>query len=121
MANKDLGIIEKKICSLKRSLACAGDMRPGSLSVQYRNPAEKKTPFNQISYTHKGKSRSEYVRAENLATVRREIDAYKRFMSLLDQLLELSILASRTRCGTRPAPQASKPAPSGSTHHPALR
>jgi hypothetical protein len=115
MANETLRTIEKRIRMFKRRLIDLGNMRPGTLSVQYRNPAEKKIPFNQISYTHKGKSRSEYVRAENLATVRREIDAYKRFMSLLDQLLELSILASRTRCGTRPAPQASKPAPSGST------
>jgi hypothetical protein len=102
MANKDLGIIEKKICSLKQSLACAGDMRPGSLSVQYRNPAEKKTPFNQISYTHKGRSRSEYVRPENVKAVRREIAAYKRFKNAVEELVALSIEASRLRCGSRP-------------------
>jgi hypothetical protein len=26
-------------------------MRPGTLTVQYRKPAEKKTPFHQLSYT----------------------------------------------------------------------
>ena len=115
MANETVRTIEKRIRMLKRRLIDVGNMRPGTLSVQYRNPAEKKIPFNQISYTHKGKSRSEYVRGENLKTVRREIDAYKRFKSLLDQLLELSIQASRVRCGTRPAPQAIKSEPSGST------
>jgi len=115
MANETLRTIEKRIRMLKRRLIDVGNMRPGTLSVQYRNPAEKKIPFNQISYTHKGKSRSEYVRGENLKTVRREIDAYKRFKSLLDQLLELSIQASRIRCGIRPAPQAIKSEPSGST------
>ena len=115
MANETLRTIEKRVRMLKRRLIGGGNMRPGSLSVQYRNPAQKKIPFNQISYTHKGKSRSEYVRAENLDTVRREINAYKRFKSLLDQLLELSIRASRIRCGTRSAPQTVKSAPSGST------
>ena len=111
MANKTLETIEKRIRQLKGRLTEVGNLRPGTLSVQYRKPAEKKLPFNQISYTLKGKSRSEYVRADNLATVRREIDAYKLFKSLLDQLMELSIQASRIRCGTRAAslPTKSKP------------
>jgi len=115
MANKTSRTIEKNIRMLKRRLVDIGNMRPGTLSVQYRNPAQKKLPFNQISYTYKGKSRSEYVRAENLDTVRREIHAYKRFKSLLDQLLELSIQASRIRCGTRSSTQTTKSAPPGST------
>ena len=115
MANETLRTVEKRIRMLKRRLIDVGNMRPGTLGVQYRNPVEKKIPFNQISYTHKGKSRSEYVRAENLDTVRREIDAYKRFKALLAQLLELSIQASRIRCGTRPAPQTIKSAPSDGT------
>ena len=75
-------------------------MRPGTLSVQYRNPAEPKGAFHQISYTRKGRSRSEYVRPENLRAVRRELDACRRFNTLVDQLLDLSIQASRLRCGT---------------------
>ena len=105
MPNETLSTIEKRIRMLKRRLIDVGDMRPGTLSVQYRKPAAKKRPFHQISYTHKGQGRSEYVRVKNLDTVRREIDAYKSFKSLLDQVLELSIQASRIRCGTRPATQ----------------
>jgi hypothetical protein len=110
MASETLANIEKKIRRLKRQLAGVGDLRPGTLSVQYRNPAQKKTPFTQISYTRKGQSRSEYVRPENVQTVRREIDAYKRLKSILDQLIDLSIEASRLRCGTRATP---RPAPTG--------
>jgi len=75
MAIRTLSVIEKRILRLQGRLAEIGHMRPGTLGVQYRNPAERKTPFNQISYTHKGKSRSEYVRPENVEKVRAEIEA----------------------------------------------
>jgi hypothetical protein len=100
MANPKLNTVEKAVRSLKQCLVDLGDMRPGTLSVQYRNPEEKKIPFNQISYTYRGRSHSEYVRPENLQAVRREIETYKRFKSILRQLIELSIRASRIRCGT---------------------
>ena len=76
-------------------------MRPGTLSVQYRKPEEKKSPFNQLSYTHKVRGRSEYVRAENLQAIRREVKAYKRFKTLIDELVDLSMEASRLRCKER--------------------
>jgi hypothetical protein len=101
MATQRIGAVEKRIRLLKRRLSGVGNMRPGTLGVQYRNPAERKTPFHQISYTYKGKSRSEYVRPENLPMVRCEIEAYKRFKAILYDLLDLSIQASRIRCGTR--------------------
>jgi len=79
------------------AVAKLGAMRPGTLTVQYRNPGEHKTPFHQISYTHKGRSRSEYVRPENLSAVRREIQTYKRFRRLVDEIIDLSLEASRLR------------------------
>lgn len=118
MAMKRMSAIEQRVRLLKRRLADSGNMRPGTLGVQYRNPAERKTPFHQISYTHRGKSRSEYVRPENLQMVRREIDTYKRFKAILNELRDLSIQASRRRCGTRLAPKRAnprKPAPSDCT------
>lgn len=101
MTTQKLKTLEKRIRALKSRLARSGDLRPGTLSVQYRNPAEKKTPFNQISYTHKGRGRSEYVRPENLKVVRREIETYKRFKSTVDELVALSIEASRLRFGSK--------------------
>ena len=97
MATENLKSIEKRIARLKREIAGAGDLRPGTLSVQYRNPAEKKTPFNQLSYTRRSKSRSEYVRAGHLQILRREIDEYKRFRTLIEGLVDLSIQASKMR------------------------
>ena len=113
MASEKWRVIEKRIRQLKRRLADTGNMRPGTLGVQYRNSAERKIPFHQISYTHKGKSHSEYVRAENLLMVRQEIDTYKRFKAIITELLDLSIQASRFRCGTRIAPKYADPGKSG--------
>jgi hypothetical protein len=88
---------EKKIRSLFAAMAKLGAMRPGTLTVQYRNPTEKMTPFNQLSYTHGGRSRSEYVRPESLATVRRETETYRKFKALVEEVVELSLEASRLR------------------------
>ena len=95
---KNLKKIEQRIEDLREQLSRIGNMRPGTLSTQYRKPAEQKQPFHQISYTRKGKSRSEYVRAENLNAVKKEISAYKRFRDINERLIDLSIEASRIRC-----------------------
>ena len=88
---------EARIRALLAGIAKLGNMRPGTLTVQYRNPAEKKTPFHQLSYTHKGRSRSEYVRPENLSAVRREVETYKKFRRLILQVTERSLEASQLR------------------------
>jgi superfamily I DNA and/or RNA helicase len=88
---------EKEVRVLLAGMAKLGAMRPGTLTVQYRNPAEKKTPFNQLSYTHKGRSRSEYVRPDNLDAVKKEVETYKKFRLLVEEVTELSLEASRLR------------------------
>ena len=88
---------EKKVRTLCAQIAKLGAMRPGTLTVQYRNPKEKKTPFHQLSYTHKGRSRSEYVRPDNLAAVKREVETYKKFRLLVEEVTELSLEASQLR------------------------
>ncbi len=92
-----LEVKEKEIAALLARMTRLGAMRPGTLTVQYRNPAEKKTPFHQLSYTHKGRSRSEYVRPENLVAVKKEVETYKRFKALVEALTERSLEASRLR------------------------
>jgi len=101
MSTTQLQKKEKQIRRLLAGLARFGAMRPGTLTVQYRNPGERKTPFHQISYTHKGRSRSEYVRPACLPSVRREIDAYKKFRRLVGQIIDLSLEASRLRYSRR--------------------
>lgn len=88
---------EKRIRALLAGMARIGAMRPGTLTVQYRNPAEKLTPFNQLSYTHKGRSRSEYVRPESLRVVKKEVETYKKFRKLIEEITEQSLEASRLR------------------------
>ena len=44
MSTQTLESVEKKIAALKQRLVRLGRIRPGTLSVQYRNPAKKMTP-----------------------------------------------------------------------------
>jgi hypothetical protein len=103
MATQTLESVEKKIGALRQRLVRIGNIRPGTLSVQYRNPAKKMTPFNQISYTLNGRSRSEYVRPENLPAVKAEIANYRQFKTIVRELVTLSVKASRLRCATQSA------------------
>ncbi len=89
--------LEEGIERTKRTLSELGPMRPGSVSRQYRDPKERKRPFWQLSYTHRMKSRSEYVRPENLAAVRRETANFRRFRKLVDQWIDLSLRLSQLR------------------------
>ena len=89
--------MEARIGRIKHELMALGPMRPGSLTRQYRDPKTKKRPFHQISYTHKGRGRSEYVRLESLVQVRRETANFKRFRKLAEQWVELSLKLSLLR------------------------
>ena len=88
---------EDRIRKIKQELLDLGPMRPGSITRQYRLPKEKKRPFYQISYTHRMRSRSEYVRPENLTALRRETANFKRFRKLVDRWVELALAASQLR------------------------
>jgi len=94
---KTLSRLEEAIRRIKGELMDLGPMRPGSLSRQYRDPKTKKRPFHQISYTHKGRGRSEYVRPEHLGQLRRETANFKRFRKLAERWVELSLKASQLR------------------------
>jgi len=87
--------IEKEIQSIKVQLQEIGEMRPGSLTTQYRNPKEQTGAFVQISYTHKMKSKTEYVRAAFVKDIRQQIRNYKKFKKLTEQWVALGIEHSR--------------------------
>ena len=95
--SKQIEKIEKQIARIKRDLEELGPMRPGTVSRQYRDPERRKQPFYQLSYTHRMKSRSEYVRKENLAAIRRETAAFRRFRKLVDQWVDLALELSRLK------------------------
>ncbi len=87
--------IEKKIEKIKQELQTIQQMRPGSLTRQYHNPKDKTGAYYQLSYTHKMKSHTEYVRSEFAPKIRREISEYKRFRVLVNQWVELAIKHSK--------------------------
>ena len=89
--------IEQRISVIKAAIQKIGPMRPGSLTRQYRNPKERTGSFWQLSYTRNMQSRSEYVRKEMVKELRKEIAAYKRFKTLMDEWVDLSIEHSQVR------------------------
>jgi hypothetical protein len=81
----------KRIAAIQAELATIGEMRPGSLTRQYKDPEHRRGAYYQLSYTRDMKSHTEYVPREHLGQVRRQIANYKRFRSLVDQWVKLSI------------------------------
>lgn len=91
MTTKRLKQLENQIQKIKDELQQIGEMRPGSLTLQYKFPKEKKGPYYQLSYTHKMRSRTQYVRAEFVDEIRQQIDVYKRFRNLIKKWNDLAI------------------------------
>ena len=91
MTQQPLAQVSKRIAAIKAELATIGEMRPGSLTRQYKDPKNRRGAYYQLSYTRDMKSRTEYVPRERVGEVRRQIANYKRFRSLVDQWVKLSI------------------------------
>jgi hypothetical protein len=51
MTNKRLSQIERRIEMIKVELTEMGEMRPGSLTRQYKDPENQSGPYYQLSYT----------------------------------------------------------------------
>ena len=95
MSQRRIQQIERRIARIKEELQAVGPMRPGSLTCQYRDPESGAGAYWQISYTRQMKSRTEYVRQEWVAEIRKQIAMHKRFKRLTDQWLDLSIERSQ--------------------------
>jgi hypothetical protein len=95
MTKKRLAQIEKRIAKIKTELAVIDEMRPGSLTRQYKDPKAQSGAYYQLSYTLDMKSRSEYIRRECVGDVRRQISNYKRFKTLSAEWVALGIEHSR--------------------------
>ena len=91
MDPKRIQHIEERINRIKEELQEIGPMRPGSLTRQYRDPENRTGGYWQISYTREMKSRTQYVRREWVATIRKQIAMHKRFKRLINQWRDLSI------------------------------
>lgn len=100
--------LERQIEKVKRDLAALGDLRPGSLSIQYNvcgnpncrckaTPPKKHGPYYQISFTRKGKGSSKFVRKEDLPAIRKQLKNYERMKLLMDRWIDLATELSKLR------------------------
>ena len=97
MTRKQLAQIQKRIDKIKAELAAIDEMRPGSLTRQYKDPENRTGAYFQLSYTRQMRSRTEYIAREAVPDVRREIANYKRLKELTAQWVDLSIERSRLK------------------------
>lgn len=95
--------IKAKIERIKGELLKLGEMRPGSLSKQYsacKKPGcacidpdrpRKHGPYYQLSYSHGGRSTTQFVRPQFVPTVKRQLATYKRYRRLTDEWVGLAL------------------------------
>ena len=91
MAIKRLTQIDKRIGKIKAEFAAIGEMRPGALTCQYKDPDSGSGAYYQLSYTLDMKSRTDYIPRDWVREVRRQVGNYKRFKSLSAEWVALSI------------------------------
>ena len=89
--------IQKRIERIKTEIVAIDEMRPGSVSKQFKEPDLKRGAYYQLNYFTGGRSRTDYVAPAVLRDVRREISNYKRFKALTAEWVELSIEQSRLK------------------------
>jgi hypothetical protein len=85
----------RQIQTIKNQLQNIGPMRPGTLTLQYRDPKKKIGPFWQLSYTYQMKSRTEYVRPTFIPQIQKEIANFKRFKLLTQKWIDLALRLSK--------------------------
>jgi hypothetical protein len=95
--------IQKKIAAIKDQLLSLDRMRPGSLSRQYntcgktgcrcKDPENPKRhgPYYQLNYVFRGKKKSQFIRAADVASVRAELANFKKFRQLTDRWIGLAL------------------------------
>lgn len=107
--------LEVQIQEIKDQLMGVGDMRPGNLTEQKHPSKSANHPYYQLSYTHKNRSRTEYIREAFLDEIKQEISEYERFRQLIAQWTDLAVerasvklkllRATTPRAKRRPSPK----------------
>lgn len=107
MNARQLGKLQERIDRIKKALSQLGALRPGNLSRQYNvcgnptcrckdpNNPRKHGPYYQLSYTRKGKSRTEFVRKERVPVVQKQLKNYETFKRLTEAWIEISLEIAR--------------------------
>ncbi len=95
--------IDRRIEEIKTELAALGPMHPGSLSQQYnvcgspgcrcKDPKHprKHGPYHQLSWTWRGRSRTAFVKTEDLAGIEAQVQTYRRFRALVDEWVDQAV------------------------------
>ena len=91
MSAQRLEKIEQEIEMIKAQLRAIAVVRPGSLTRQYKDPQSHTGPYYQVSYTHRMKSKTTYVRATFVKEVRQHIRDYKKLKKLIERWVALGI------------------------------
>ena len=100
--------LSRRIERVKAQLSKLGDLRPGTLSEQYNvcrtpgcrckaEPPQKHGPYHQLSYSRRGRSRTENVRPEHLPAEQAQIANYHSLRELIDQWIDAAIEQDRLR------------------------
>jgi hypothetical protein len=111
--------LEATIGKLKHALLRLGDLRPGTLSEQYNvcgkagcackaDPPRKHGPYYQVSFTWQGRSRTQFVRREHVATVRQQVRNYERLHALVEAWIAAGLELSPLRLGPAPSRPAAR-------------
>ncbi len=97
MNKRKLSSIKRQIDRIKKELQEIEEMRPGSLTRQYKSPKDKSGEFYQLSYTYKMKSKTEYVRPQFVNDIKQQISTYKKFKNLMEKWIDFSIEYSKVK------------------------
>ena len=89
--------IQKRIEWIKAELVAIDEMRPGSLTKQFKDPDAQRGAYYQLNYWQGGRTRTDYVSRDFVRDVRRQLANYKRFKALTAEWTDLSIEQSRLK------------------------
>ena len=101
--------LQAKIGKIKEEIMALGlELQPGVLTQQYNvcgspgcrcraDPPQKHGPYYQLSFTRKGKSRTQFVRRHELNLVQEQVRNYQRLKKLTDRWVALGMALSRLR------------------------
>jgi len=93
--------LESEIAKIKQQIVQLDDLRPGTLSQQYNvcgtpgcrckaSPPQKHGPYYQLSLTRRGKSKTRFVRRDELATIKKQLKNYTTLRELVDRWIDLA-------------------------------
>lgn len=91
--------IEAEIARTKKALSELGHMHPGSLSKQKRSRGGE---YYHLSFSHRGKGHTIYVRPEDVPDVTKELENYRVLRSLTRRWIELEIKLAKLRRNRSP-------------------